>query len=67
MSVSNDQVVRATAVITVRKYEPAAYDEPGEGPALVRSCGAPRGRAARGRWVTSRRGSPQLFDRPLPA
>ena len=25
---------RATAVITVHKYEPATYDEPAEGPAL---------------------------------
>ena len=27
---------RATAVITVHKYEPATYDEPAEGPALAR-------------------------------
>jgi hypothetical protein len=27
---------RAHSVITVRKYEPAAYDEPAEGPALSR-------------------------------
>jgi Protein of unknown function (DUF3224) len=27
---------RATAVITVHKYEPSAYDEPAEGPALTR-------------------------------
>jgi hypothetical protein len=27
---------RANAVITVRKYEPSAYDEPAEGPALAR-------------------------------
>ena len=27
---------RANAVITVDKYEPAAYDEPAEGPALTR-------------------------------
>ena len=27
---------RASAVITVRKYEPAAYDQPAEGPALTR-------------------------------
>jgi hypothetical protein len=27
---------RANAVITVQKYEPAAYDEPAEGPALTR-------------------------------
>ena len=27
---------RANAVITVRKYEPAAYEEPAEGPALAR-------------------------------
>ena len=26
----------ATAVITVRKYEPAAHDEPAEGPVLTR-------------------------------
>jgi hypothetical protein len=26
----------ATAIITVRKYEPSAYDEPAEGPALTR-------------------------------
>ncbi len=30
------QRTRATAVITVHKYEPAAYDEPAEGPALTR-------------------------------
>jgi len=27
---------RATGTITVRKYEPSTYDQPGEGPALVR-------------------------------
>ena len=27
---------RANALITVRKYEPAAYDEPAQGPALTR-------------------------------
>ncbi len=27
---------RASAVITVHKYEPAAYDEPAEGPALTK-------------------------------
>src|SRR5262249_57634077 len=27
---------RASAVITVQKYEPSAYDEPGEGPVLTR-------------------------------
>jgi hypothetical protein len=27
---------RASAVITVQKYEPSAYDEPGEGPVLNR-------------------------------
>jgi hypothetical protein len=27
---------RATAVITVQKYEPSAYDEPAEGPVLTR-------------------------------
>jgi Protein of unknown function (DUF3224) len=30
------QRTRATAVITVHKYEPSAYDEPAEGPALTR-------------------------------
>jgi len=28
--------IRASAVITVHKYEPTAYDEPAEGPALTR-------------------------------
>jgi Protein of unknown function (DUF3224) len=28
--------MRATAVITVQKYEPVPYDEPADGPALVR-------------------------------
>jgi len=28
--------IRAEAVITVHKYEPVAYDEPGEGPVLTR-------------------------------
>lgn len=28
--------IRANALITVHKYEPAAYDEPAEGPALTR-------------------------------
>lgn len=27
---------RATAVITVHKYQPSAYDEPDEGPVLTR-------------------------------
>jgi Protein of unknown function (DUF3224) len=27
---------RATAVITVHKYEPSAYDEPAQGPVLTR-------------------------------
>ncbi len=30
------QRTRATAVITVHRYEPSAYDEPAEGPALTR-------------------------------
>jgi hypothetical protein len=30
------QRIRATAVITVHKYEPSAYDESAEGPALTR-------------------------------
>jgi len=30
------QRTRASAVITVHKYEPSAYDEPAEGPALTR-------------------------------
>jgi hypothetical protein len=33
---SEETKTRANAVITVRKYEPAAYDEPAEGPALTR-------------------------------
>jgi hypothetical protein len=36
MSVSGGGAVRANAVITVHAYEPAAYEEPAEGPALVR-------------------------------
>jgi Protein of unknown function (DUF3224) len=36
MSVSRDGAVRVSAVITVNKYEPAAYEEPTEGPALMR-------------------------------
>jgi hypothetical protein len=36
MTVSDGEPVRASAVITVHTYEPAAYDEPAEGPALVR-------------------------------
>jgi DNA-binding MarR family transcriptional regulator len=36
MSVSGDKTVRANAVITVHNYEPAAYDEPAEGPTLTR-------------------------------
>lgn len=35
MSETSDRT-RASAVITVHKYEPAAYDEPGEGPVLTR-------------------------------
>jgi uncharacterized protein DUF3224 len=33
---SSEQRTRATAVITVHKYEPSAYDEPAEGLALTR-------------------------------
>jgi hypothetical protein len=33
---SSDRAVRANAVITVHKYEPAAYEEPAGGPALMR-------------------------------
>jgi hypothetical protein len=36
MSRSHAPTVRATAVITVHKYEPSAYDKPAEGPALTR-------------------------------
>jgi Protein of unknown function (DUF3224) len=36
MSSSSAPTVRAAAVITVHKYEPSAYDEPAEGPALTR-------------------------------
>ena len=36
MSISGDAAVRANAVITVDTYEPAAYEQPAEGPALVR-------------------------------
>lgn len=36
MTASEQTKTRANAVITVRKYEPAAYDEPAEGPALTR-------------------------------
>jgi hypothetical protein len=37
MSTSSDRnATRATGVITVHKYEPAAYAEPPEGPALMR-------------------------------
>jgi len=32
----SEQRTRATAVITVHKYEPSAYDEPAAGPALTR-------------------------------
>jgi hypothetical protein len=33
---SENATTRANAVITVHRYEPAAYDEPAEGPALTR-------------------------------
>ena len=36
MSASEQMSTRANAVITVHKYEPAAYDAPAEGPALTR-------------------------------
>jgi hypothetical protein len=36
MSVSGGGAVRANAVITVDKYEPAAYEQPAEGPVLTR-------------------------------
>ena len=36
MTASEQTKTRASAVITVHKYEPAAYDEPDEGPALAR-------------------------------
>ena len=36
MTAPDQMKTRAHAVITVRKYEPAAYDEPAEGPALTR-------------------------------
>jgi len=36
MNASSNQPVRANAVITVRRYEPAAYEEPTDGPSLKR-------------------------------
>lgn len=36
MTASEQAKTRANAVITVHKYEPAAYDQPAEGPALTR-------------------------------
>lgn len=36
MSDSGDNRARASAVITVHKYEPSAYDEPADGPVLTR-------------------------------
>jgi uncharacterized protein DUF3224 len=36
VSVSGEGVARVTAVITVHKYEPAAYEEPAAGPVLTR-------------------------------
>jgi Protein of unknown function (DUF3224) len=36
MGTSGDRAARADAVITVHKYEPAAYEEPAEGPGLSR-------------------------------
>ena len=36
MSDSGDKRTRASAVITVHRYEPSAYDEPADGPVLTR-------------------------------
>lgn len=36
MTASEQTKTRANAVITVHKYEPAAYDQPAEGPELTR-------------------------------
>jgi len=36
MDSSSNGAVRADAMITVDKYEPAAYEQPAEGPALMR-------------------------------
>jgi uncharacterized protein DUF3224 len=36
LAASEQSTTRANAVITVHKYEPSAYDEPAEGPALTR-------------------------------
>ena len=36
MTASEQTKTRANAVITVHRYEPAAYDQPAEGPALTR-------------------------------
>jgi Protein of unknown function (DUF3224) len=36
MSGSGEDAVRANAEITVHKYEPAAYEEPSDGPTLTR-------------------------------
>jgi hypothetical protein len=36
MGVSEGEAVRVNAVITVHKYEPAAYEDQVEGPALIR-------------------------------
>ena len=36
MSGSGDDAVRVNAEITVHKYEPAAYEEPSDGPTLTR-------------------------------
>ena len=35
-SMNTNQVISAKAVITVRKYEPIAYDEPKDGPTLTK-------------------------------
>jgi hypothetical protein len=36
LTASDQSTTRANAVITVHNYEPVAYDEPAEGPALTR-------------------------------
>ena len=36
MTASDHEYTRASAIITVHTYEPAAYDEPAQGPALAR-------------------------------
>jgi hypothetical protein len=36
LTTSEQRTTRATAVVTVRIYEPASYDEPAEGPTLTK-------------------------------